>query len=645
MLKLARDVANTPIQQLWQEDFHRHDLQFDDGTIIHTDNRKTLFSRYTWEIHRLYPETPLLPRHHIGKQRLSTNTHLELLTSIFDCRAAYAGQRRGPHIEKLCMDGYNITNMMFNDFTTKLEAWISSIAYRDFLEVMNHPTIKHAMDNVVPNNVVNGINVDDAANIIDQVLRNEDGLLSNNLVRAYRGGMVKRGQVIQCIGPRGYATDIDSNIFRDPILKGFAYGITDLRGSMQESRSASKSVYFQGDPMADSEYFNRQLQLLCEVIREVKMTDCGSKTYIPWTIQQGTLAWTTGIYRLDPETNQEVVITDKDKHLVGKTIKIRSVFGCKLKDRNAVCARCLGDIAYSIPAGTILGHTSATCTAAPASQAVLSVKHHDGSASVESIILNQIETNYIETGADPAFLLLKQHLRGNKITLIVNREDAPNLHDLDHVDDVRMLSPSRYFSLKYVRIVVEGKRGTHRDALRFFTSSRFGFFTNAVMEFIKKKGWTYDSQGNYIIDFTDWSFDSPIVEIPKRHYSATDHMTAIKSYIMGIRFQGERSIIDTDNPIMGLQGIQDLVFQRLTTHLSHLQVVVLATLAENPENNDYRLPLDRLNTRSVPYDQLLKMRSIGGVFAYQGQWDVIHNPTSYTVTDRTPHILDSLLRG
>ena len=645
-MRMARDIAKTPIEKLWAEPFSKFQLQFDDGTVIDTDIRKTIFSRYIWEIHRHYPDTPLLPSHHIGNGRLTGDTHLDLLRAIWTCFHAYRGRKNAPHIETLCRLGYEITNQMFNDFSTKLEAWISCIRYNDFLEVMNHPEIKSALDNVVPNNVVNGVSIDDCYTIIDRVLMKDPTLKDNNLARAARGKFVRMGQIVQVVGPRGYATDIDSYIFRDPILQGFGHGITDLRGSMQDSRSAAKAIFWQGDPMAESEYFNRQLQLLCEVVREVVEEDCGTKVYIPWIIQQGTLAHTAGIWRLDPETKKEVLITEADRHLVGKSIMIRSVFGCRHKDRNAVCSRCLGEISYSIPKGTILGHTSAIATASPATQRVLSVKHEDGSASVEPIVLNDIERLYLEHAADPAMLQLKKNLRGNKITMVVMREDSPNLHDLEYVDDVKLLSPTRYFTLRYVRITIENNRGKQpTDALRMFVGSRYGFFTNAAMDYIKRKGWTYDAQGNYVIDFSDWSFDTPLAEIPKRHYSAIDHMNAIKSYIMGIKFQGESSIIDKQNPVEGLVGLQDLVFQRLRVHLSHLQVVVLATLAENPYNNDYRLPLDRLNTRSASYDKLLAMRSIGGGFAYQGQWDIIHSPLSYLVTDRTPHPLDHLLLG
>ena len=644
-MRLARDIANTSLDELWLEPFSKFQLQFDDGTVIDTDIRKTIFSRYIWEIHRLYPDTPLLPEHHIGNQRLSTDTHLDLLRAIWTCFYAYPGRPDAPHIETLCRLGYEITNRMFNELSTALESWISSISYFDFLEVMNHPEIKVAMDNVVPNNVVNGVSIDECYGVIDKVLMKDSILSNNNLARAARGRFVRMGQIVQCVGPRGYATDIDSYIFKEPILQGFAYGITDLRGSMQESRSAAKAIFWQGDPMAESEYFNRQLQLLCEVVREVVYTDCGSKTYIPWIIQQGTLRHTTGIWRLDPETKQEIQIKETDKHLVGKSIMIRSIFGCKHADRNAVCARCLGDIAYSIPKGTILGHTSAIATASPATQRVLSVKHEDGSASVEPIVFNQVEQLYLESAPDPAMILLKRNLRGTKITMVINREDSPNLHDLEYVDDVKLLSPTRYFTLKFVKITVEGTRGKQTDALRLFVGSRYGFFTNAAMEYIKRKGWTYDTQGNYIIDFSEWGFDSPLAEIPKRHYSAIDHMNAIKAYIMGVRFQGEASIIDKQTPVDGLVGLQDLVFQRLSVHLSHLQVVVLATLAENPWANDYRLPKDRLNTRSASYDKLLAMRSVGGGFAYQGQWDIIHSPLSYLVTERTPHPLDNLLQG
>ena len=79
-------------------------------------------------------------------------------------------------------------------------------------------------------------------------------------------------------------------------------------------------------------------------------------------------------YRLDP-MGQEFIISQDDKHLIGKTIYLRSPMTCKSKSEGrGVCYKCYGDLAYT-NANINIGVISAEQITAQLTQRLLSAKH------------------------------------------------------------------------------------------------------------------------------------------------------------------------------------------------------------------------------------------------------------------------------
>ena len=92
----ARSLLAFDSIALWDILTGKFTLVFDDGELEVTA-RETLYSFYAWNLHREYPNTPLLKKHHvktvIGDKRLGSNTHLELLGncawSVYDTYINY----------------------------------------------------------------------------------------------------------------------------------------------------------------------------------------------------------------------------------------------------------------------------------------------------------------------------------------------------------------------------------------------------------------------------------------------------------------------------------------------------------------------------------------------------------------------------
>ena len=77
----------------------------------------------------------------------------------------------------------------------------------------------------------------------------DPALLHNPIIRGLRSKQIKLTQMLQILVCRGYLTDIDSIIFRKPIIVGFFEGLTTLHDIMIESCSAKKALISPKKPL------------------------------------------------------------------------------------------------------------------------------------------------------------------------------------------------------------------------------------------------------------------------------------------------------------------------------------------------------------------------------------------------------------
>lgn len=641
----ARDLLNMDLTQIWSLPDTEIKLVFDDGEII-TTGRQTIFSRYIWEFHREFPHTPLLKSHHIGDERLSGDTHLTLLGRVH--KDSY---RSSPipvdhdDMHRRSREAYRITNLIYNDFQLKCEAWVSGISFIDALEAIHHPEIAKVNANVMPNESPGENTIDNAYRVIKKVLMDPKELPGNGFARAARSKMVSMGQILQCLGPRGYTTDIDSRIFRKPILRGFIHGIVNLEDSLKESRSASKALYFSKDQMAASEYTNRNLQLSAATLTNLHLVDCGTTSTTAYHVSPGDLGDLAGKYYMDEKTKAWVPIEGNEKSLIGKTLALRTIFDCVHPDRYGVCVRCAGDVALAYPKDTGIGHHSASALFGPLGQRILSTKHEDGSATFETIIFDVLEKKFVHTGTNSSSVYLNPKLSGLNLKITISAKEAPNLPDIAFVDDVSIMVPGRYSELHRVVFRLEHKGQVETTLVNTCIGTRYGFCSTDMLAYIKQQSWVFDESGNYVVDMSKWDVNKPLFHIPKKHYSAVHHMKAIEAMVKGRGTPEVPSIVDYDRPEEALIHLHDLVAAKMSISITHLEILILTAMVEDRENRNYHLPLDRKNAKTTAFLDTMKMRSLAPVMAFQGQVPTMYSPTSFVLKDRPRHPLDALLMG
>lgn len=638
----ARELWNMSREDIWKLPDGPMKIVFEDGT-MKTNMRATVFSQYLGVFHRAYPKTPLLKKHHLGDRQVSKGVELDILgAGLCDCFDVYGGN---VDIEELSLIAYRTINKSFNDFTTNLKASVSTISILDFIDVVEHPEIKKANSEVEASQ----LSIDHTYRKITEVLNRPGELPGNTIARMAKSNLVSMGQILQCVGPRGYLTDIDSNIFKRPVIKGFTEGIGTLYDSMVESRSASKAAIFTSDPVADTQYFNREMQLLTSNIVRLHKGDCGTTEYLLFKVKAGDLNKIAGKYYLGDDKKLHE-IKGSDKHLIGSLIKIRSVLKCKHTDTYGVCSTCFGSISYSIPANSNIGHIAATVMGEKISQKVLSTKHLDGSSKVDDFQVSAYDANYIRASVDKGDTVIKlaEKLDGKKVILTIDASQAANLGDVDY-HELDKLSPSTLTTLTDVRFSIELKK----DVIEHITvpvsmGSRHSWLSGEAITYVKDKKWTLTDKGSYQIDLSDWDNDLPLFQLPMKHTDMLQYMKTIKKFIVSAKKSPKKSasfktLKDFEVVDRGLIEFYNLISSKLTINLVHLEIIILSCLVRDSEGKDHRLPLDKSKGEVGSYKDNIDLRSLSAAMSYQGQSRKLTDVDSFLIKDRPDHPCDNLL--
>jgi len=637
--ELARLCREDP-DRLWQIPDGPIKVRFDDG-VLDTYTRPTIISAYMWRLYLELPKTPALMRHHMGNGRFNDKTHKKLLGDLmWDAYDAYEGN---VDIDELSRKVYQDTNRIYNDFTYALEEWVQGLSIIDFVEVLHHPVIKAANENVMPNDH----SINKVYKTIRQVLLDPKELPGNSIAEVAKNGLVSMTQIEHCVGPRGSVTEVDSNLFRYPLLTGYAEGIRGLYESLAESRSAAKSLSFTEKPLQETEYFNREMQLMASTLARIYPGDCGSTTYLHWTLQSGDLKSLAGKYYLN--NGKLEILQASDLHLVGETLPLRSVFYCMHPDSNGVCARCYGDMALSIPRGTNIGHVAATALCEQTSQKVLSVKHQDSASASEGVEFSPYHAKYLRSKENQ--IMLAERLEGARIKMTVSGAEAKRLVDITFVDSVIQLPEERISKLTEVRLDVDW--GTDRPPETAVVPASAGTWkgslSHSLLSYAKLKRWEVTPNGDYVFDLSDWDVELPLFVMPLKHANMLDYMRLIKTYIRATKekkskdSKGPKTLADAPTVLAALQEFHWLVSSELNVNIVHLEVLIKSTMIRSRKCRDHRLPLFGNEVIFAPFTLNMNMRSLSATLAYEKQRDALNNPITYLATVRPDHPLDALV--
>lgn len=644
----ARDLLHETTETLKQLPDEWSRITFDDGD-MEVPIRSVIASHFFWEFHRLYPNTPLLKRHQLDFVYISKGYIRDILGNChFDCFHAHGGKVSHERLSKIT---FECNNRLYNWIVTDLKPHVSTLSIYDFVEVLENEKVKEA-DDFIKGNMLTPDNIDKSHEMIKDTLRTKGELPGNALARTVKSGLVKTDQLIQVIGVRGAVTDYDKTIFDNPIGNSYTEGLHKLHDVATESRSATKAQIATTSYVADSETFNRELQLVSSILTRLHRTDCGSKETVEWRVSAKDLTYLNGKYYVDQETGNLKTVTASSNELVGETIYMRSPIKCEHPDPYGVCQTCIGDLGYSFVEHTNLGHVSATAICEVMSQQVISTKHFEASSRVgEFKGFDDEHKNYVRLGSEESnTILLNRKLKGSKILLSIKIDQAPHLASVHHTDvenlTIANISQITFFSLT----VINPRNEKSHIVMSVESQSGTPSLSRDMLRYIQKKGHTIDPSDSswYLIDLSDYDFNEPILKLPMKHPNMVEFMRTVKNFYMSngknVRRNANtpKTMKDFNTLEQSLRELYELISSKLHTNIVHMENILTASLIRGEVGEDHRPPAPKYTGQISSYNENMHYRSLSHLLAYRDQRPVLLNHRTFMVKNRPDGPLDNL---
>lgn len=662
----ARKLLKAKPVELLKNLHGKYELEFDSGDRAEVKGFDIVVSRYCWEFFNKFPALNIDKSHlitsHMKTDKAFTsgafrNLMSKIMVEVFDHYSEFDNEVMYQLQKEVWSTYMNINEEFYNDILVNGGRYKLTLNIEDILGVMFHPEVL-AIKEKYP---VNQETVTDPNYIFNIYKRKQKVIESpefeqNNISIMARSGVIKIPQLMQCVGPRGSVTDINSEIFPEPIPVGYMDGFNKIHDALIESRTAAMSLNNQSDPLRFTEYFSRRVQFLGMQLKNLHFADCGSTFYLEYQVRdhrQGyvisDLEFLEGMnYLVEEESTPSNPVyrpvKRTDTHLIGKRLKIRNVIGCQHPDPIGCCSVCFGEASRSIPKYRNLGHFCVILFTQIISQLVLSTKHHTSSAVGSAITLQEDAAQYFVSMLNGVGLGMREEVKHQfeSIKLVISEEAIEGLTDIDGIDDVALLSPSKTSAINRIKVVTTDKAGNvQEDILDVVPYSDVGFLTMHMLKFMKEVGWTHSNDGFVEIDLMEFDSELPIIEITPRQANMFQYAKGLEKIIKSsVKEIKKRATATT--PESFLIELSDAVNQRLGINLSILQVIAYTILAVDVEGKDYSLPKPHTRHAVGTMDTLLQGRSISAALAYEKQGRTLSSPNSFKYINRPPSPFDEM---
>lgn len=647
----ARTLFDTHLYEWPCKQYEKFVLIFDDGDTMVTNTFRTEVSRKLWMAHEHYPDLNIYKRHHIGNGPLS-NDRLQDVTSAInkDLHDLYEGDTTYDR-EKTWYLLQCTFQRVYNECIVEYSQYIRGSTSFDFLDLYNYPPIKEIREGLEPNS----LSIERGNHKVTKIIMDDPLLTRNPIVSNIRARTVKMEQLLQIILVRGYNTDIDSHIYNKPIMGNYFSGIRRVDEALMESTLAAKSIIFTGQPLEQTEYANRKMQFPSHQVDLLVMNDCGSKKYGVIEITKDRIKDMEGLNFIHPETGKMRSLQLSDlKEFEGMSLKFRLPFYCAYRHQNCICKVCYGDLAYSIPYGTNIGHTASTMTQSEVSQRVLKVKHSEPSTVSDPININPEERPYILPGMKSNEICLNPRLAEKGIKLLLRSTSSQNLINASKLPILKALdlaqggSAARHTQFKDVTFETPSdSKIPLRHHVSVSRGARLSYLTNDFLRFFLKQGFKIQDDGYYHIDLTEWDFNNPAFELPNRHMNMKDFAAEVEVFIRSTResslrhLGGLRQLKQYDDPVEALLDLWELISSKVPVAMNHVAVVMTSMMVRKfGKTGDMRIPPLDEPFRFAKYDEIMQGRSLGALFAYQGGKAALEDIDQYLNTERDPHLMD-----
>lgn len=631
---MAREIFNTPREQIWNIAEGMYEIFHEDGGSVVVPKNYVIFNRYLWDMFTLYPETPIIGKcdvaNVIGNGHYNADTHIRALETIF----GYICEQNNLHFyfekEPLLRMVYRIVNNIYNEIVQMASEYVTTIDAVDFVETVEHPTIKSIRANLkpTPESVENAYKT-------TKTYINHPSTSSNRFARAYRSKAINENQANQCIGPRGLIAGLNREVYTIPVVNGFIRGMGNLYELIVESLTAAKSLNANDTHIKTSEYASRRIQLLTMSVTGVELNDCGSTDYYDLLVTEQMLDNMKGKYYLRSDTGQLDYIRGNEKHLIGTIVKVRTIFGCKVPDPSKVCTKCLGKVSENFKENSNLGYIMTAYLMEKLTQAILSTKHLTHSVKKSSIKLEGAVNKYFYS-TDENEIYFNKDLNLKGLQLILPNARLGKLVDVLNLPHTNV-SLTKVGELEVVQIRDLKHKTPFVETVNISYLDRNSIITKQLLEYIKRFKPESDNRGNFVISLDEFDKSQPVFSNPLKETNIISFVTRVASMI-------ETTKDKVYDPYDKFLGVFNSVIDQFKCNMSVIEVIIYASTTLNAFNGDYRLGRGSQHPRCEGKMLLHRHRSVSTLLIYEEQMKELKDqaPIMFSNVNRMDSVLDVL---
>jgi len=557
--------------------------------------------------------------------------------------------------EFVLKDMYRTANYFLNEFVSKIQDYNIGIEISDILPIALDEEIITSLK--VVNDEPIQSNIEKSYNTLDRIIKS--GKHKNNIMTlVYESGMVSINQLRQLFGSRGFLTEINSQIFKQPMVNSFTLGFKNMYEALIESRAGAKALFMSTNAIRKSEQHSREFQLATMPVEEIVYTDCGNKDYMEIFVRpkevddNGKVIWNGDLQNLVGsrylnERDEWEVITPTHKHLEGKTIKLRSVLHCKLRNKKQICSACYGDLVYGLFKHSNLGHINVTNVSSKISQSLLSTKHLLKSASASDITLDNVSSQFF-TIRQSDKLHIKPPLVNKKNMKVILHIPQWQVLGLRGLETLNLLNININKLSRILGFTIEIQKGDKSEIypIKIKNGNRGGYLTIDFLFFIKKNGYTIDEEDNYAIDITNINAKQvPILKYEKSEFDFNVLSSEFASLLSRRKYvlqNGRRTSEFTAEVLV--QKIFDLLNQKLSINIKLIETMVYGFTVFDLDKDNYDLGRNSKYLDVVGLKYAIDYGSIGGSFGWSRLLNKIFNPSLMSGENKADHPLDVLFK-
>ena len=655
---IAKELLELSYDEIW-DSLNNNDLYTlvcEDGEVELT-GRELAVSSYLWHPIRLYPKAPILTKHTLGSYNRTKGELLSLKAEVaYHVKDYYESLGTPIDFEELGFEMKRHDDVMYNDISAQSAAAVSTLSALDYRQVYYHPEIVkireklQSYDFTKEGTLLNSeMYVEEAYSAAKKVLMAKDDPLLQDcrLYHLCRSKQIPVMQIIKQVIAIGHGCDMNSRVFPPPIVDNYSRGVRKLQNAGIDAKSGSRSLAYQADPLEQTEYANRESQILADIVTELVDEDCGTDRLIPWNVTAANVYGMQGMYyKLENSPDEELKCVGKnDTHLVGKTVYLRNAITCDTKVSHGICKVCYGRLSEQLPRRSSIGRVGIFILSSDVSQKVLSLKHDGGTATSKKILFSEEDSEYVysHSGSQSIFLRLIEGAKSIKIN--IPRKYIENIGYIHRINKIERLELGTISDIKDFSVEVEDEDGDiiNRN-INVALSARTSNLTHGFLRYIRDSNYQIN-QNNMIIDLSEWDFSRPILSVPRKHYSMLDFLAEFKKEVQNTDpAKNNLDLSVLSNISLALNNFNDLVAGKFFINLTHLCVTMRASISHDPSKGDFRLMYGP-NARFGKFKQLVSGRSIATGFCHENITSFIYNIRSFDGSYKQFHPYDNIVLG